>query len=64
MGSRTIVAAAAAGDESHGGYMSNCVVVKPGEWVLSDEGEKTGERVWKELLDVLESIQPGISKNI
>lgn len=64
MGSRTIVAAAGAGEESHGGYMSSCVVVKPSEWVLSDEGKKTGDRVWEELLDILEGIQPGVSKNV
>jgi retinol dehydrogenase-12 len=63
-GSRTIVAAAAAGEESHGKYMSSCVVTPPSEWVRSEEGKKTGDRVWKELLDILEGIQPGISNNI
>ncbi|KUJ15972.1 NAD(P)-binding protein [Mollisia scopiformis] len=64
MGSRTIVAAVAAGEESHGKYMSNCVVAPPSDLVLSEEGKKTGDRIWKELLDILEGIQPGISKNI
>ncbi|KAE8453878.1 hypothetical protein EG329_007654 [Mollisiaceae sp. DMI_Dod_QoI] len=64
MGSRTIYAAAAAGEESHGQYMSDCVVVQPSEWVLSAEGKQTGDRVWNELLDILEDIQPGISQNI
>lgn len=63
-GSRTLVAAAEAGAESHGQYMSDCRVVPPSEFVRSDEGKKTQERVYTELMAILEKIQPGISKNI
>jgi NAD(P)-dependent dehydrogenase (short-subunit alcohol dehydrogenase family) len=64
VGSRTLVASAAAGPESTGQYMSECVVKPPSEFVRSEEGSKTQERVFKELVDILEKIQPGISKNI
>jgi len=64
MGSRTLVAAAAAGKESHGQYMSECRVAQPSEFVRSEEGKKTQERVYTELIAILEKIQPGISKNI
>ncbi|KAF8848015.1 NAD(P)-binding protein [Acephala macrosclerotiorum] len=64
MGSRTIFAAAAAGEESHGKYMSNCVVTEPSEWVRSEEGKEVGDRVWKELVGILEEIQPSVTKNI
>lgn len=63
-GSRTLIAAAVAGPESAGQYMSECVVTPPSEFVRSEEGRKTQERVYTELLAILEKIQPGISKNI
>jgi len=64
VGSRTLVASAEAGKESHGQYMSNCVVTEPSAFVRSEEGLKTQERVYTELMAILEKIQPGISKNI
>lgn len=64
VGSRTLVACAAAGEESHGKYMSDCVISEPSEFVRSEEGKKTQERVYNELLDILEKIQPGIRGNI
>lgn len=64
VGARTLVAGAEAGEESHGQYMSICKVVQPSPFVLSDEGKKTGDRVYKELMAILEKIEPGITKNI
>jgi retinol dehydrogenase 12 len=64
VGSRTLVAGASGGPETNGKYMSDCVVKDPSEFVRSEEGQKTQERVYTELLSVLEKIQPGISKNI
>jgi len=64
MGSRTLVAGAAGGDETHGQYLSDCKVAEVSEFVRSEEGKKTQERVYTELLDILEKIQPGITKNI
>ncbi|KAI4740683.1 NAD(P)-binding protein [Aureobasidium sp. EXF-12298] len=64
VGSRTLVAAALASHETHGQYMSNCLVEEPSKFVRSEEGRKTQEKVWAELSAKLETIQPGILKNI
>ncbi|EPE34833.1 NAD(P)-binding Rossmann-fold containing protein [Glarea lozoyensis ATCC 20868] len=64
VGSRTLVFAAAANEDSHGEYMCDCVVTPPSKFVRSEEGKKSQERVWTELVGILEGIQPGITKNI
>ena len=64
VGSRALLAATEAGKESHGQYMADCVVTEPSAFVRSGEGEKTQERVYTELMGILEKIQPGISSNI
>lgn len=64
VGSRCLVDSASAGEESHGQYMSECAVEDTSEFVRSDEGKVTQERVFKELMEILEKIQPGITKNI
>ncbi|KAL8714213.1 MAG: hypothetical protein Q9220_001942 [cf. Caloplaca sp. 1 TL-2023] len=64
VGSRTLVAGAEAGRESHGWYMANSGKGRLSDFVLSDEGKETQERVWRELGQVLEGIQPGILQNI
>lgn len=64
MGSRTLMAGAAAGRESHGKYMDSCEVRDPSKLVLSDEGAGLQKRVYEELLRVLETIEPGVTKNV
>ncbi|MCJ1391038.1 hypothetical protein MMC18_003899 [Xylographa bjoerkii] len=64
VGSRTLVASAAAGHETHGQYMGDSTIKSPAPLVLSEEGAKTQERIWVELNDKLEKIQPGILSNI
>ncbi|RFU35261.1 hypothetical protein B7463_g1055, partial [Scytalidium lignicola] len=64
VGSRTFLAAAVAGQESHGAYMTDCKVSEPSRWVRSEKGEKAQKKVYKELLGVLEGIEPGITQNI
>lgn len=66
VGSRTLVAAGLAGGESHGRYMSDAVVADQGmsAFVRSDEGDRVGRRVWKELGDILDGIEPGVTANI
>lgn len=64
MGSRSLLAAAAAGRDTHGRYMDNCKLRDPGPFVLSEEGQQLQERVYNELMEVLEGIQPGITKNV
>ncbi|CAN8098303.1 unnamed protein product [Discula destructiva] len=64
MGSRTLMAGAAAGKSSHGLFMDSCHVRDPSRLVLSDEGKVLQRRVYDELLQILETIQPGVTKNI
>ena len=60
-GSRTYVHAAATGDEAQGQYLSDCGIGSVSSFVQSDEGKKTGKRVWDELKVILEEIQPGVT---
>ncbi|PHH59773.1 hypothetical protein CDD81_2577 [Ophiocordyceps australis] len=64
VGSRTLVAAAGAGAESHGKYMSEGEVAEPSEWVRSEEGKRVQRRVWEEVVERVEGIVPGVSGNI
>lgn len=64
VGSRTLVAAASGGEETAGKYMADSMVSRESPFVLSGEGERVGEKVWRELMEKLERIQPGISKNV
>lgn len=64
VGSRTIVAAAAAGPETHGKYMSESLVVEPSEFVRSKEGLQVQKKVWVELMAKLEAIDPGVTANL
>lgn len=60
VGSRTLVAAAAAGDETVGQYMSDCHVVTRSPLVESEEGIEVGRKLWNELQAKLEGIKPGV----
>ncbi|OSS49738.1 hypothetical protein B5807_05984 [Epicoccum nigrum] len=64
LGSRNLVHAASLGPESHGQYVSDCVVEKPSEYVLSQEGWRDQQRVWGELVQKLEKIQEGVTGNL
>jgi NAD(P)-dependent dehydrogenase (short-subunit alcohol dehydrogenase family) len=64
VGSRTLVASACAGPESHGKYMHDGKV-NEGElspFVTSAEGDKAADKVWNELKVILEKAQPGVTK--
>lgn len=65
MGSRTLVAGAAGGPESHGAYMTDGKVANEAlsSFVRSAEGEKTQKRLWDELIAILEDVQPGVVQN-
>lgn len=64
-GARTFVhAATAVGSESHGQYMSDCKIMQPSAFVRSAEGKRASERVWEELSEKLEKIEPGVLKNL
>ena len=66
VGSRTLVAAAAAGAKSHGRYMDDGLVHDEGvsEFARSEDGKKAQDKVWKEMTAKLEGISPGIMKNV
>ncbi|KAE9963415.1 hypothetical protein BLS_009319 [Venturia inaequalis] len=63
-GARTFVLASLAGEESHGEFLMNGKVRRPGGWVLSEEGRVCEHRVWEEVMGVLEGISPGILKGV
>lgn len=66
MGGGMLVASAVAGKESHGKYMENGVISEHAlsKFVRSEDGNKAGEKLWKELSVIFEEIQPGATKNI
>ncbi|KAE9367394.1 putative short-chain dehydrogenase/reductase family protein [Stipitochalara longipes BDJ] len=63
-GGRTLVNAAYGGEETHGQYLDDCKIGTVSSFVTSDEGVETEKRVWAELSEILEKIQPGIMRNI
>lgn len=64
LGSRNLVHAASLGPESHGQYVSDCVVTQPSKYVLSQEGWRDQQRVWDELAAKLEGIQNGVTSSL
>ncbi|PVH75662.1 NAD(P)-binding protein [Cadophora sp. DSE1049] len=62
VGSRTLIAGVAAGEDSHGAYMADCRVAEPGAMVLGPDGKALQEDLWYQLVRQLEAIQPGIAK--
>jgi NAD(P)-dependent dehydrogenase (short-subunit alcohol dehydrogenase family) len=63
IGSRTLVHAGCQGADSHGMYLSDCMIVEPATVVTSDEGKVIQKRVWEELATKLNAIQPGVTSN-
>lgn len=64
-GSRTLVAAALQGDETHGQYLND--YAQPHVWpkyMKGGDGEKLTQKVWDELLASLQEIEPGVTANI
>jgi NAD(P)-dependent dehydrogenase (short-subunit alcohol dehydrogenase family) len=63
-GSRTLVAGACGGPDTHGEYMDMCKVAPTASLVTSPTGEKAQKRVWDELMQKLETIVPGVTGNL
>ncbi|KAF2669534.1 NAD(P)-binding protein [Microthyrium microscopicum] len=63
VGSRTLVHATQAGQDSHGRFLMNCQIRDVAPLVESEKGVVLQRRVWEELSAKLEKIQPGILKN-
>lgn len=66
VGSRTLVAGAAAGLESHGAYMTDAHVENTmlSPFVRSDEGRQAREKLWAELSSILEGVRPGVMQGL
>ncbi|KAJ3526721.1 hypothetical protein NM208_g11050 [Fusarium decemcellulare] len=54
-GSRTLLHAAVAGPESHGKYVSDCVIKEYAvpEWISGQEGQRMQRRVWDDMVKTL-----------
>lgn len=63
-GGRTLVRAGYGGEETHGMYLDDCVVGKTSPWVVSEDGKETGRRLWAELAEELEKIEPDVMRGI
>ena len=65
VGARTLVhAGTEAGSETYGKYLTNCGVRACANLVEGPEGKGLEDRVWQELSEKLEAIQPGVTKNL
>ena len=70
VGSRTLVASAEVGKESHGKYMTDSSIAYEGQsdgisaWARSEDGKLLQERLWTEVRGILNEIQPGVTKVI
>jgi NAD(P)-dependent dehydrogenase (short-subunit alcohol dehydrogenase family) len=66
VGSRTLVASASAGPESHGKYMHDGLIDDSSlsSFVRSEDGKRAQQQVWKELSQILEKVEPGVMKNL
>ncbi|KAH6840864.1 hypothetical protein B0I37DRAFT_385368 [Chaetomium sp. MPI-CAGE-AT-0009] len=63
-GSRALTEAIAGGRESHGKYVDSGKVDDPSRFVLSEKGKMVQKKVWDELMEILEGIEPGITANV
>jgi len=60
VGSRNLIHACLAGtqEEMQGKYINVCKVEEESDFVLSKEGGRVAERLWKETMDVLGEVDP------
>ncbi|KAK3296943.1 uncharacterized protein B0H64DRAFT_390794 [Chaetomium fimeti] len=63
-GSRTLTEAIAGGRESHGKYVDGGKVDYPSRFVVSEKGKMVQKKLWDELMEILERIEPGITANV
>ncbi|KAH0434900.1 hypothetical protein CcaCcLH18_05108 [Colletotrichum camelliae] len=62
--SRTVVLAAEGGPETHGQYLDDGKLGRPSNFIASDEGIKVKKQLWKELLQKLDAVAPGIADSL
>jgi retinol dehydrogenase 12 len=63
-GSRALMAAVDGGRESHGKYVDSGKVEDPSFFVQSEKGKAVQKRLWDELMEILEGIEPGVTRNV
>jgi retinol dehydrogenase-12 len=63
-GSRLVVTAAAAGRQTHGGYMRAGALQACAPFITSEDGINKSNYVWGQLGRKLEQLQPGILANV
>ncbi|KYK56836.1 hypothetical protein DCS_03842 [Drechmeria coniospora] len=64
MGSRTLMSAALAGEETHGKWMSDCELQVWPKVMEGADGAILMDKIWRELADALEALQPGVMENV
>lgn len=60
-GGRTLVHGVTAGINTHGQYLSECLIKPQSAYMRSEQAQKDQQAVWKQLMQTLEKIRPGIS---
>ncbi|PVH99866.1 retinol dehydrogenase 12 [Periconia macrospinosa] len=63
VGSRTLVHAGASGVETHGKYLSDCMIEEPKAMVTDAAGQENQARLSYEVFKAIEDIQPGVLQN-
>jgi retinol dehydrogenase-12 len=63
-GGRTLVWAAYGGRETHGKFLDDCKVGKVATYVVTEKGHLVQKKLWAELAEKLEAIQPGIMASV
>ncbi len=61
VGARTLVHGASVGSESHGQYVPDCKITPTAGLTKGKVGAELQDRVWVELKQKLENIQPGVT---
>lgn len=56
--------AAAAGSETHGKWLDTFEIREPSAYVRSEEGQKMQLKLYDELMEILNRVEPGLAKNI
>ncbi|PVH80208.1 NAD(P)-binding protein [Cadophora sp. DSE1049] len=52
------------GEETHGQYLSECLVKTESSFVRSKEGDRIQKRLWKELCEIIERLSPGATSAV
>lgn len=58
-GGKTLVHAVTAGWETHGKYLSECMVKDESRFVVSEDGKQVQKRLWRDLEEEIERLAPG-----